>query len=102
MSTATNFISELIRAANEASNLTVVEKGRLLGRALVTIRELKAGTGHVVDPLAFDETLVLQAAAATIDTLLNDAVKATFLDAAETLRTLKFALDAKAEAMRDD
>lgn len=95
MNSTTDFISELIRAANEVSKLTVFEKGRLLGRAIVTIREMKAGTGLVVDPLAFHETIVLQAAAATIDTLPDDAVKATFLDAAETIRTLKIVLDAE-------
>ena len=101
MSTTTAFISELIRAANEVSKLTVFEKGRLLGRAIVTIRDLKPRTGIVANPIAFDETLVLQTAAATIDTLPNDAVKATFLNAAETIRTLKIVLDAQEEALQD-
>ena len=95
MFTTTAFVSELIRAANEVCKLTVFERGRLLGRAIVTVREMKQGTGDVINPVAFDETLVLQTAAVTIDTLPDDAVKATLLDAAETIRRLRIVLDAE-------
>jgi hypothetical protein len=50
-----------------------------------------------VNPLAFDETIILQFAAATIDTLPDEAVTATFLKAADSLLNLKRVLDAEYE-----
>jgi hypothetical protein len=65
-------IPELIRAANQVGKLTILEKGRLLGRSIVAIRELNTRAAITVNPLAFDETIILQFAAATIDTLPDE------------------------------
>jgi hypothetical protein len=58
MSTTTNFISELIRAANEIHTLTAIERTRLIERAAATIqaqRDMLAMRDRVV-PLSFDVT----------------------------------------------
>jgi hypothetical protein len=90
-------IPQLVRAANQVGKLTILEKGRLLGRSIVAIRELNSRAAIRANPLAFDETIILQFAAATIDTLPDEAVTATFLKAADSLLSLKRVLDAEYE-----
>ena len=90
-------IPELVRAANQVGKLTILEKGRLLGRSIEAIRELNSRAAITANPLAFDETIILQFAAATIDTLPDEAVTATFLKAADSLLNLKRVLDAEYE-----
>jgi hypothetical protein len=97
MSSASPLIPDLIRAANRVSTLTVLERGRLIGRSIVAIRDLTGAARIADNPLTFDETIILQVAAATIDRLPDEAVKATFLKAAESLRYLKMILDAGRE-----
>lgn len=45
MSLTTDFIAELIRAANEADKLTPFEVRRLLNRSVATIRDMREQTG---------------------------------------------------------
>jgi hypothetical protein len=91
-------IPQLVRAANQVGKLTtILERGRLLGRSIVAIRELNSRAAITANPLAFDETIILQFAAATIDTLPDEAVTATFLKAADSLLNLKRVLDAEYE-----
>ncbi|CAN7672455.1 hypothetical protein LJR098_002096 [Rhizobium sp. LjRoot98] len=88
-------IPELIRAANQVSKLTVLEKGSLLGRSIVAIRELNSCAAISENPLAFNEVVILQVAAATIDSLPDEGVTATFLKAADSLRNLNTLLRAE-------
>ncbi|WP_426124498.1 hypothetical protein [Pararhizobium sp. PWRC1-1] len=91
MSPNTDFIAELIRAANEVGNLSALEKGRMLQRSIVIIRD---GRNEVGIPPA-DGVIDLQTVAASIDRRSDDEVKAALLDAADMIRTLKIVLDAK-------
>lgn len=93
MSYSATLIPDLIRAANRVSKLSVLEKGSLLGKSIVAIRELNGRAAIGANPVAFDETIILQVAAATIDRLPDEAVTATFLKAADNLRYLKTILD---------
>lgn len=45
MSLVTQFVAELIRAANEADRLTPFEIKRLLNRSVATIRDMRDETG---------------------------------------------------------
>ncbi|HEV7437273.1 MAG TPA: hypothetical protein VGO22_20770 [Pseudorhizobium sp.] len=45
MSSTTDFISELVRAANEAEKLQAYETRRLLERAVATIRAMRETIG---------------------------------------------------------
>ena len=45
MSATTDFIAELVRAANEVAKLTGLEKQRLLVRAVATVREMRLQSG---------------------------------------------------------
>ncbi|PDT47429.1 hypothetical protein CO661_11835 [Sinorhizobium fredii] len=45
MSLTTQFIAELVRAANEADRLTRFEVKRLLNRSIGTIRDIRKQTG---------------------------------------------------------
>jgi hypothetical protein len=93
MTDTSTLIPELIRAANQVSKLTVLQKGSLLGKSIVAIREMNGRAAVSANPLVFDETIILQVAAATIDRLPDEAVTATLLKAADNLRNLKTVLD---------
>jgi hypothetical protein len=97
LSTTTDFIAELVRAANEVDKLATLEKGRLLQRSTVIIRD---GRNEVGIPPA-DGVIDLQTVAASIDRRSDDEVKAALLDAADMIRTLKIVLDAKDEVSKD-
>jgi hypothetical protein len=97
MSDTSTLIPDLIRAAGQVGQLTVLEKGRLIGRSIVAIREMSGRVAASANPLAFDETIILQVAAATIDSLPDEAVTATFLKAADSLLSLERVLDTKYE-----
>jgi hypothetical protein len=84
-----DFIAELVRAANEVKKLPYLEKGRLLQRAIVTIRD---GRDHVeIRPsgTTVDAVVELQTIAAAIDRRTDDEVKTALLEAANMIRTLQ-------------
>ncbi|KQV39901.1 MULTISPECIES: hypothetical protein [unclassified Rhizobium] len=95
MSSATDFISELMRAANEVHLLTTSEVSRLLDRAVDTIRDLRGQIGVKENSLGRDVVVYLQTASARAKWLPLDQAKDALLDAASTIRTLKIVLDAK-------
>ncbi|MQW45567.1 hypothetical protein GHK68_25725 [Sinorhizobium meliloti] len=95
MSLTTDFIAELIRAANEADRLTPFEIKRLLNRSVATIREMREQTGIPGSSRARDVVIDLQVAAAKADTLPEDEIRDNLLDAADIIRTLKIILDGK-------
>ncbi|CCE94662.1 hypothetical protein SFHH103_00158 [Sinorhizobium fredii HH103] len=63
MSLTTDFIAELIRAANEADRLSQFEVKRLLNRSIATVRDMREQTKHSPDLRLFyrtcEETLTL-------------------------------------------
>ena len=95
MSLTTAFISELVWAANQVEQLTSFEKRRLLGRAVVTIREMRDQVGIPESKTAADPVIDLQTTAAGIDRRTHDQVMAALLDAADMIRTLRIILDGK-------
>ena len=103
MSSTTDFIAELIRAANEIERLGIDERRRLVDRAARMVRELRIETGvrpgrRGQDPLRDIEIAALMAEAAGN----NDDLKGVLLDLADMIRTLKIVLDAKDEVLRGD
>jgi hypothetical protein len=97
LSATTDFIAELVRAANEVGKLATLEKGRLLQRSIVIIRD---GRNEAGIPPA-DGVIDLQTVAASIDRRSDNEVKTALLDAADMIRTLKIVLEAKTEAAGD-
>ncbi|WP_026613061.1 hypothetical protein [Ensifer aridi] len=97
MSLTTDFIAELIRAANEADKLNPFEIKRLLNRAVATIRDMREQTGIPGSNRAKDVVIDLQIAAARADALAADEIRDNLLDAADIIRTLKIILDGKPE-----
>ena len=97
MTSATDFIAELIRAANQVEKLSVFEKRRLLERSVRTIREMRLQTGIASRRPGADPVVDLQTAAValTLGKRTNDEVRDALLDAANMIRTLKIMLDAK-------
>jgi len=67
MSLTTDFISELIRAANEADRLSPLENQAATHRSVATIREMREQTGMPGSSRARDVVINLQAAAARAD-----------------------------------
>ena len=100
MSYIATLIPDLIRAANRVSKLSGLEKGRLLSKSLVAIREMNGRAAIDANPLAFDDTIILQVAAATIDRWPDEAVTAVFLSAAGSLLNLMRILDVDKEVDR--
>ncbi|TCN34124.1 hypothetical protein [Sinorhizobium americanum] len=96
MSLTTDFIVELIRAANEAEQLTPVVVNWLFNRSIATIRDLRDQTGIRGSNRAKDVLIDLHQASAKSDRLAPDEIRDALIDAADVIRTLKIALDVKA------
>ncbi len=97
MSLTTAFISELVWAANQVEHLTAFEKRRLLERAVVTIREMRAQVGIPGSKTEPDPMIDIQTTAACIETRTGDQIRAALLDAANMIRTLRIMLDTGSE-----
>jgi hypothetical protein len=100
LTSTTDFIAELVRAANEVGKLAPLEKGRLLQRSIVIIRDSREQVGIRSSRTAADAVIDLQTVAASIDRRSDDQVKTALLDAADMIRTLKILLDAKDEVLK--
>jgi hypothetical protein len=102
LSSTTDFIVDLVRAANELGLVSIDERRRLVDRAVRMVRELRVETGirpgrRCNDPLRDVEIAALMAEAAGI----SDDVKSILLDLAEMIRTLKIVLDGKDDVTKD-
>ncbi|WP_085043826.1 hypothetical protein [Ensifer aridi] len=97
MSLTTQFIAELIRAANEADRLAPFEIKRLLNRSVATIREMREQTGILGSNRAKDVVIDLQVAAARANGLSAVEARDALLEAANVIRTLKVILESKAD-----
>ncbi|MEY9197415.1 hypothetical protein [Sinorhizobium sp. CCBAU 05631] len=92
MSLTTDFITELIRAANEADRFIVK---RLLDRSVATIRDLREQTGIPGSNRAKDVVIDLHVAAGRAGDLSLEEIRDVLIDAADVIKTLKIALDGK-------
>ncbi|MFB9952074.1 hypothetical protein ACFFP0_24765 [Rhizobium puerariae] len=99
MSTITDFVAELVRAANEIDKLGDFEKRRLLERSVTTIRDMRDEVGIRQSRTTADAVIDLQTTAAALyqGKRSSEEVKAALLHAAEMIRALKIILDAKDE-----
>ncbi|TXI10276.1 MAG: hypothetical protein E6Q76_04365 [Rhizobium sp.] len=95
MSMINEFIAELIRAANESTRLTRIEKMRLIDRAVTTIRDLRMAAGIPVSKTSADGLIDLQTVAALIDAgeAGERSISSALLDAAAMIRDLHIVLD---------
>lgn len=97
MSLTTNFISELIRAANEPERLSPYEVSRLLDRSIDTIRDMREQTGIAGSHGAKDVLIDLRGASERARDLSAADIRDALVDAADVIRTLKIVLDGKDE-----
>lgn len=100
MNSTTDFITELVRAANEVADLTSTERIHLLLRGFRMIRELRlrAGVRAIREK---DKLRSLEIAALRAEHGTDGDAKTVLLETAEMIRTLKIILDAKNEALKD-
>jgi len=99
LTATTDFIAELIRAGNEIDKLATLEKGRLLLRAIVTIRDMRDIVGIPTSGTEADALIEIGAVAAAIDRRPNQDVRAALLEAAGTIRELRIVMDSKIEVI---
>lgn len=100
MSATTDFISELIRAANQIEQIRTSDRKQLLYRAVAFIRD---GRGKVrIQPVRTtpDAMIDIMNIATSIERRSDGQVKAALLEAADMIRTLKIVLDAQDEHSR--
>lgn len=98
------FVTELIRAANEADRLTKPERAMLLLRAANTIRDYRdeiALNGAPANSQPGDIEHELREVARLIPMFTADEVSQQLLGAADVIKTLRILLDAKVEILQD-
>jgi hypothetical protein len=99
MSSTTDFVAELVRAANEMDMLPGREKRRLLERSVTIIRDMREAVGIRRSGTARDAVIDIQ----TTQVLLiqgqatDEQVKASLLAAAGMIRDLHIVLDTGTE-----
>ncbi|MCA1371388.1 hypothetical protein I6F15_29200 [Bradyrhizobium sp. BRP14] len=93
MSLTTNFVSELIRAANEPNKLTADEVSRLLDRSIDTIGDMREQTGVAGSHSAKDVLIDFRVARERARDLSAEEIRDALVDAADVIRTLKIVLD---------
>jgi len=102
MTHTTDFIAELLRAANEVGKLTAFEKSRLLARSVQTIYELRGQVNLTGREAGNDVATEIDLVAKQIQTMPDKVVVVALLEAAEVIRALKIVLDAKEEVLRGE
>ncbi|WP_081160314.1 hypothetical protein [Ensifer aridi] len=93
MSLTTDFIAELIRAANESDRLIHYEVSRLFDRAIDTIRDMREQTGAVEAHRARDVLIGLRISSERARDLSAEEVREALVDAADVIRALKICLE---------
>ncbi|CDN58486.1 Hypothetical protein RG1141_PB01380 (plasmid) [Neorhizobium galegae bv. officinalis bv. officinalis str. HAMBI 1141] len=101
MSSTTDFIAELVRAANEVEKLQGEEARRLLNRAITTIRDMRETIGIPGGHTAADAVIDLQTAAVALGNRSHEQIKTALLDAASMIRDLHIVLDTGTEIQID-
>ncbi len=99
MTATTDFIAELVRAANEVVKLPPVERGRLLKRAIATIRSMRDVVGFPQSGSAADSLVAMGALAGSVGNRPDADVRAGLLEAAGMIRDLRIVMDSKIEVI---
>ncbi|WP_439626458.1 hypothetical protein [Shinella sp.] len=99
MTAVTDFISELILAANEANALPVSETRRLIERAITTIRDLREVVGLPLIGTDADKLIDLGQLSATAEARSGADISTALLSAAAMIRDLRIVLDSEVEIM---
>jgi hypothetical protein len=94
MSKTNDFISELVRAANETKSLSPYEVRRLLDRAVTTIQNLREDIG-IIPIKGRDALIYVQTVAAGADRVPEDEWHHGLLHAAEMIRDLHIVVDSE-------
>ncbi len=102
MTSTTDFIAELVRAANSLERISFFERRRLLERAISSIRDMRDVVGIPSSKTAADELIDLATIAASIDRRNDSQVRAALLSSAAMLRDLRIVIDAKVEVITAD
>jgi len=97
VSTTTDFVAELVRAANMVEKIGDDERGRLLDRAWRTILDGRQRVGMTPSRTRADKAIDILSMSKSIGLYLDDQMKAALLEAASMIRDLKIILDAKDE-----
>ncbi|TIX90531.1 hypothetical protein [Rhizobium sp. P44RR-XXIV] len=96
MSTTTDFIAELVRAANEVEKLSSYEVSRMLDRSVNTIRELRHELG-IVPVQGRDALTYISTVSAGAAQVPNEEWYHGLLHAAEMIRDLHIVRDTGTE-----
>ncbi|CAN7632523.1 hypothetical protein [Pararhizobium sp. LjRoot238] len=99
MTATTDFIAELVRAANEVAKLPPMERGRLLKRAIATIRNMRDIVGFPTCGSAADSLKAIGALAGSTGSRPDADVRAALLEAAGMIRDLRIVMDSKIEVI---
>ena len=99
MSSIHDFITELVRAANEVDRVSDFEARRLLGRAVTTIRDMREQIGITGLGTAKDAVIALQTTTIAIGLAKRKRaeIRTALLDAAAMIRDLHIVLDTRTE-----
>jgi hypothetical protein len=102
MTATTDFIAELVRAANGIDMLSSNERYRLVDRAVRTVRQMRTETGIRSSRGMRDALFDIEISAIMAEASCNDDdLKAILLDLADMIRAL-IVLDGKAEILRGE
>ncbi|NTH25659.1 hypothetical protein G6K83_11310 [Agrobacterium rhizogenes] len=96
MSTTTDFIAELVRAANEVEKLSPNEVSKMLDRSATTIRELRQELGIVPVP-GKDALIYIRTVSAGAARVPHEEWHHGLLHAAEMIRDLHIVRDTGTE-----
>ncbi len=96
MSATTDFIAELVRAANEVQKLAPHEVSNMLDRSVNTIRELRRDVGIVPVP-SKDALIYIRTVSAGVERVPKDEWYHGLLHAAEMIRDLHIVRDTGTE-----
>lgn len=88
------FIAELIRAANEIDRVSIQERGAMLRRAAITIRQYEGEFGDLGDAASVAD---LVDSSMLPRVIRDDDVRTSMLHAAEMIRLLSIAEQARSE-----
>jgi len=96
VSATTDFIAELVRAANEVAKLSPNEVSNMLDRSVNTIRELRRDLGIVPVP-GKDALIYIRTVSAGVERVPNEEWHHGLLHAAEMIRDLHIVRDTGTE-----
>lgn len=93
MTSATDLITELVRAANNIGRIEHGQRRRLIERADETIREMRIETGEPASPHERDLVIDIFTIGSHADDQPDTNCARAMLDAADLIRTLHIVLD---------